>query len=130
MNAVHHQAPQAVAPAPMSVTHSAVAAIFNAPQAPADLAELQLLDIRGVCALVGLKSTAIQDRVRAGIFPAPVRMSLRCSRWPAGAVRQWLQAQIDAQQEDIKQRQQARAKKASNAAQAKRHAIAQQGGTQ
>jgi predicted DNA-binding transcriptional regulator AlpA len=92
---------------------------------PADLADLQLLDIKAVGALVGLKSSAIQDRVRRGDFPEPIRMGARCTRWPAGAVRQWLRAQIEAQQEDMKQRQQARAKKASNAAQARRQAATQ-----
>lgn len=126
MNATHHQIPQAAAPARMLATHSTVATILKAPELPADLAELQLLDIKAVSALVGLKSTAIQDRVRAGAFPEPVRMGVRCTRWTACAVRQWLQAQIDTQQEDVKQRQQARAKKASSAAQAKRQTAIQQ----
>lgn len=108
MPATIHQAAQAVAHA------STPAAV------PADLADLQLLDIKAVGALVGLKSSAIQDRVRRGDFPEPIRMGARCTRWPAGAVRQWLRVQIEAQQEDVKQRQQARAKKASDAAQARR----------
>jgi predicted DNA-binding transcriptional regulator AlpA len=110
-----HQAAQAVAHASTPVA------------VPADLAELQLLDIKAVGALVGLKSSAIQDRVRRGEFPEPVRMGARCTRWPVGAVRQWLQAQIDMQQEDVKQRQQARAKKASSAAQAKRQQAIKEG---
>ncbi|WP_298233125.1 AlpA family transcriptional regulator [uncultured Azohydromonas sp.] len=115
---------QAAAPAPSSAAPSTAAAFANA--LPADLAELALLDIKAVSALVGLKSSAIFGRVRAGTFPEPVRMGARCTRWPARRVREWLQAQIEApQQETAQQRQQARATKASSAAQAKRQAGAQ-----
>lgn len=82
------------------------------PSIPADLADLQLLDKKQVCALVGLKSTSIDDRVRAGTFPEPIRMGARCTRWPAGAVRQWIRAQIEADQQPQKQRQLDRAQKA------------------
>jgi predicted DNA-binding transcriptional regulator AlpA len=110
--------------APELASHSAAASILNAPAVPADLADLQLLDIKAVCALVGLKSSAVQDRVRRGDMPAPIRMGQRCTRWTAGSIKQWLQAQIEAAQDDVKQRQQARAKKASDAAQAKRRGSA------
>jgi predicted DNA-binding transcriptional regulator AlpA len=115
---------QAAAPAPSSTAPSTAVSFTNA--LPADLAELALLDIKAVSALVGLKSSAIFERVRAGTFPEPVRMGARCTRWPAGKVREWLRAQIEAPQEEgAKQRQQARATKASSAAQAKRQAGAQ-----
>lgn len=121
-----NQFPQA---APASMTHSSIAAILN-PAVPPDLADLALLDIKTLEPVVGLKSSAIHDRVRRHEFPEPVRIGQRCTRWTVASIKQWLQEQITAQQDDIKQRQQARAKKASNAAQAKRHAIAQQGDTQ
>lgn len=110
---------QAAPPAPSPAAPSTAAAFASS--LTADLAELALLDIKAVSALVGLKSSAIFDRVRAGTFPEPVRMGARCTRWPAGKVRDWLRAQIEApQQEDAQQRQQARATKASRAAHAKR----------
>ncbi|WP_066334706.1 helix-turn-helix transcriptional regulator [Azohydromonas lata] len=116
---------QAAAPAPSPAAPCTAVSFINA--LPADLAELALLDIKAVSALVGLKSTAIFERVRAGTFPEPVRMGARCTRWPAGKVRQWLREQIEAPQDDVNQRQQERAKKASSAAQANRQAAAGRG---
>ena len=52
-----------------------------------------LLHIATVTSVVGLQRTAIYDGVRAGTFPPPIRLSARCSRWPAGAIRQWLDTQ-------------------------------------
>jgi predicted DNA-binding transcriptional regulator AlpA len=117
---------QTVAPAPSPATQSTAASFINA--LPADLAELALLDIKAVSALVGLKSSAIFERVRAGTFPQPVRMGARCTRWPAHRVREFLQAQIAAPQEDVNQRQQERAKKASSAAQARRQGCPREAG--
>lgn len=53
-----------------------------------------LLHMATVNAAVGLGPTAIYDRIRAGTFPPPVRLSARCSRWRAGDVRTWLAAQL------------------------------------
>lgn len=134
MTATIHQAVQAAAPATQLTTHSAAASTLSSSAIPADLADLQLLDIKAVCALVGLKTSAVQERVRrraeieaeGGIpFPEPIRMGARCTRWVARSIKAYLLAQIEAQQVDVKQRQQARAKKASNAAQARRQAAAQ-----
>lgn len=119
--------------APELASHSAAASILNAPAVPADLADMQLLDIKVVCALVGMKTSAVQERVRrraeieaeGGIpFPAPVRIGQRCTRWTAGSIKAYLLAQIAAPQDGVEQRQQARAKKASDAAQAKRRGSA------
>ncbi len=118
MTATLHILQTTAAPAPSPARSSTAASFINS--LPAGLAELALLDIKAVSALVGLKASAINQRVRAGTFPAPVRMGARCTRWPAGKVRQWLQAQIEAPQEAVNQRQQARAKKASSAAQVRR----------
>jgi prophage regulatory protein len=116
---------QAAVPAP-AATHSTAAAILNAPAVPADLADLQLLDIKAVSPLVGLKSSAIFERVRAKTFPAPIRLGQRCTRWTAKSIRAWLLEQIEGQQDgELQQRQQARATKASRAAHAKRQAGAQ-----
>jgi predicted DNA-binding transcriptional regulator AlpA len=68
------------------------------------LAELQLLDIKTVCALVGLKPTAIYEREAAGTFPAAIRQGTRCTRWTAGSIRAWIQGQIEAQTSPQQQR--------------------------
>lgn len=52
-----------------------------------------LLHIATVSAAIGLGSTAIYDRIRAGTFPEPVRLSARCSRWRSRDVFAWLNAQ-------------------------------------
>lgn len=58
------------------------------------LSALQLDDAQlrmgTVVAVTGLSPATIYRKVRDGEFPAPVRHSARCSRWPAGKVRQWL----------------------------------------
>jgi predicted DNA-binding transcriptional regulator AlpA len=113
MPATIHQAAQSVAPAstPAAVT--------------ADLAERQLLDIKAVGVMVGLKSSTIQHRVRRDEFPEPVSMGARCSSGPAGALGQWIQDKIETRQEEVKLRQQVRAEKASSAVQAKRQTAIQ-----
>lgn len=124
MTATHHQAAQAVAHAP--TTHSAAVAVLSAPAVPADLAELQLLDIKTVCMLVGLKPTAIYEREAAGTFPAAIRQGSRCTRWTAGSIRAWIQAQIEAQgspqQQRAHQHRRAIAAQGAAKAQAKRQA--------
>lgn len=44
-------------------------------------------------ALTGLKRSARHERVKAGTFPAPIRLSARCSRYKAGEIMAWLSAQ-------------------------------------
>jgi prophage regulatory protein len=89
---------------------------------PADLADLQLLPVRAVSALTGRSVTNIHDMVRGGRFPQPVRDGTRCTRWPAGKVRQWLQAQIDDARRQTTEAEAAatRARNLANKAHAKR----------
>lgn len=54
------------------------------------------LRLATVVAVTGLSPATIYRKVRAGEFPAPVRRGTRCSRWPAGKVRQWLTAKVPA----------------------------------
>lgn len=56
-----------------------------------------LLHIATVSAMVGLARSTIYERIAGGHFPAPVRLSAKCSRWKAGSVRGWLKAQGQAQ---------------------------------
>ena len=46
-----------------------------------------------VSALVGLRDSHIRTLVKAGTFPAPVKLAPRCVRWRAGDVLSWLRAQ-------------------------------------
>lgn len=55
---------------------------------PAD--DLALVPITVVEAVVGYKTSAIYQRAKARTFPAPLRLSYKCSRWRAGDIRRWL----------------------------------------
>lgn len=58
------------------------------------LEDLALVDIKVVRKLMGVtSSTPVYDRLRAGAFPQPVRLSKRCTRWRMGDIRAWLEAQ-------------------------------------
>lgn len=68
-------------------------ASHKAPPVTQELADLARLSIKDVAALVRMSEQSIRDRVKAGKFPAPDhRDGLRCVRWSAGLVRQWLEA--------------------------------------
>lgn len=51
-----------------------------------------LLSIREVGPIVGLGPSAIYARIARGEFPAPRRLSARCSRWKASELKSWLAA--------------------------------------
>lgn len=51
------------------------------------------LRIATVCALTGLGRATIYRKVKEGTFPEPQRQGLRCTRWRALGVRQWLSSQ-------------------------------------
>ena len=52
-----------------------------------------LLRIDAVIALTGLGRSSIYAKVASGEFPKPITIGKRCSRFPAGSVRIWLQLQ-------------------------------------
>jgi len=52
-----------------------------------------LLKVRTTSELVGLSKAQIYRLAREKKFPAPVKLGKRCTRWKAGDVRAWLQAQ-------------------------------------
>lgn len=56
----------------------------------------RILRLRELERLVGLKKTAIYDRIRCGAFPAPVRLSATVSGWLLSEVQAWIQAQQQA----------------------------------
>lgn len=95
----------------------------NAPhRSPTDLADVAFLDIRDLCALARMSASWIHDEVRAHRFPQPLRFGPRCTRWRSSDVRQWLVDRAAAAEADTQTGAllTARAKKASEAAQAKR----------
>lgn len=55
----------------------------------------RMLRITGVEELTGLKKTTIYRLVRERRFPAPVRLSQRCSAWQESAVCEWLDQRIN-----------------------------------
>jgi excisionase family DNA binding protein len=61
---------------------------------PLHAAQIQdaLLNIRTVQALSGLGKTSIYERIKAGELK-PVKLGSRCTRFRAGDVQAWLQAQ-------------------------------------
>ncbi|MBK5963652.1 hypothetical protein CCR95_06020 [Thiocystis minor] len=56
----------------------------------------QFLRFPEVSRRVALKKSAIYKRVQEGTFPAPVKLSERCSVWPEDAIDGWMQRQMDA----------------------------------
>lgn len=62
-----------------------------------------LLRLPTVMALVGLKRTAIYDRIGQGLFTAPIKLGARASVWPEHEVTACNEAIINgAQPEEIK----------------------------
>lgn len=55
-----------------------------------------LLKVQTVEAMTGLSRPTIYRRIAVGDFPEPVRLGTRCTRWPAAAVRSWIQSQTGA----------------------------------
>ncbi|MBN8508534.1 MAG: AlpA family phage regulatory protein [Burkholderiales bacterium] len=65
--------------------------------APAPAPE-RLIRLPAVLDLVGLGRTAVLDRVKAGAFPAPVRIG-RAALWREAEVSAWVVAQVRAHRE-------------------------------
>lgn len=63
------------------------------PIAAAELPDA-LLTIKIVGAVTGLSASSIYRKTATGDFPQPVRLGSRCTRWPAGAVKAWVRAQV------------------------------------
>ena len=59
-----------------------------APILPAD--DLALISMGLVIPIVGMKKSATHARIATGRFPAPLRLSGRCSRFRAGDIREYL----------------------------------------
>lgn len=99
-------------------------------QPSSELADVAFLDINDVCALARMSASWVHDEVRAGRFPQPMRFGPRCSRWRSAEVRAWLIARAESApaDSDAAVRVTAQAKKASEAARAKRSIAKNTGG--
>ena len=54
---------------------------------------MKLIRLPEVMARVGLKKTAIYDRIQCKAFPAPVKLG-GASTWPEHEITSWIQLQI------------------------------------
>jgi len=55
----------------------------------------QLARGKQVCAALGVSRSALHEWIRAGKFPAPIKLGNR-NAWPWSVVREWLDAQSKA----------------------------------
>jgi prophage regulatory protein len=97
---------------------------------PGDLADHALVAIDAICDAADMSKSWVREEVRAGRFQEPVIREPRCTRWRLADVRTWLIARAKAAADP--QRGAAvveRAKKASEAARAKRTAAVQAEGS-
>lgn len=56
----------------------------------------RLLRLPDVCALVSLGKSSIYEGVKAGTFPAPIKLSRRAVCWPAASIDAWITERIKA----------------------------------
>lgn len=60
-------------------------AVTNQPRTPG-----RVLRIREVCERTGRSRTMVYDDVKAGRFPAPIKIGLRAIAWREGDIDHWL----------------------------------------
>lgn len=58
------------------------------------VAALRMEDVRQVATRIGRGSSWVWAAVRRGEFPAPRRLSPRCTRWDSRAVDRWIEQQF------------------------------------
>lgn len=54
----------------------------------------KLLRISEVEAIAGIKKSFIYREIRAGSFPAPLKITAKMSRWNASDIEEWIERQI------------------------------------
>ena len=57
---------------------------------PPSLDDARWVDLKVAEEVTGMKKTWIYKEIQAGRFPAPMRLSSRCSRWTAASIRTYL----------------------------------------
>ncbi len=53
---------------------------------------IKFLRLPDVISLVGMKRTAIYDRIKAGTFPSPVQIGARAVAWKESEIAEWQQS--------------------------------------
>lgn len=66
-------------------------AVTNQPRTPG-----RVLRIREVCERTGRSRTMVYDDVKAGRFPAPIKIGLRAIAWREGDIDHWLETRPSA----------------------------------
>ena len=56
----------------------------------------RLLRLPEVESLVGIRKSSIYEGVKAGTFPAPIKLSRRAVCWPAASIDAWITERIKA----------------------------------
>jgi prophage regulatory protein len=66
--------------------------VYRIPKQSTSVAQLPdaLLRRSTVAQVTGLSDSSIKRKIRAGVFPAPVRLSVNCSRWRSADVTAWI----------------------------------------
>lgn len=59
-------------------------------------AQARIIRLPDVISMVGLKRTAIYDKIKEGEFPKPVKLGSRASGWVAGEVQEWVERRKEA----------------------------------
>lgn len=90
------------------------------PAIPAVLADVALIDGPTCAAASGISLSAWSDLVRVGAAPHPVIRRPRCTRWRLADIRAWLIQRANQSGDERSDALVAQAKRASNAAKAKR----------
>jgi prophage regulatory protein len=65
----------------------------HTPSVPGPVVSDALMRFDEVSGVVGLRRSAVYDRISRGLFPAPVRLGLRCVRWRASDIQAFIDAQ-------------------------------------
>jgi len=91
---------------------------------PETLADVAHIDARTAAAAASISVSHFLDLVREGEAPQPLRFGPRCTRWRLADIREWLRQRAEQGAADAASAAFviARAKRASDAAQAKRRA--------
>lgn len=53
----------------------------------------RLLSLRELCGLLKLSKSTIYNKLKAGDFPPPIRLSSRCTRWRSSDISLWVEYQ-------------------------------------
>lgn len=65
----------------------------------------RFIRVDAVQRLVGFKKTEIGDRVRAGTFPKPIKLSTRVAVWLESDIRAWMAEQVAAARAEEQQQE-------------------------